>query len=267
MANAIVQWPLTASANGALTYESVEELMMVDDMKTMTPQVLYGYDLNHDGVIDANENNLAGGAAITNGTNQDSRGFWNYVTTYTTNATPGTAGTAIPTVTRRGNAVSITPPTIGLINVNTASQQVLMSIPGLSQTDAQTLIDTRTGTQETGTAWVTQGGRTNQGSVDRTVYYRHILSVFGGHRRGQRRCPGVQADSNRCGLPKPAGQNCVPERPDQLRIPVARRSANIASRRSGRACGCERNVECADGDGILELGSEISRFEILRFEI
>jgi hypothetical protein len=50
----------------------------------------------------------------------------------------------------------LTPKTIGLINVNTAPLQVLECIPGLSETDAQSLIATRAGTQTTGTAWVSQ---------------------------------------------------------------------------------------------------------------
>lgn len=153
LAESITNWPSSTAPSGTtLTYESVEELLLVD--QTMTPQVLYGYDLNRDGVIDQAEQAAANGAAVTNGTTMDSRGMANYLTAYSTRAQPGTPGT-----TRSIPATRSTPlvkKTIGLINVNTAPLQVLMCLPGLSQAQAQSLISTRANLQSTGTSWVSQ---------------------------------------------------------------------------------------------------------------
>jgi DNA uptake protein ComE-like DNA-binding protein len=147
MASDIVSYPSTAGPSGsAITYETPEELLMVDTL--LTPQILYGYDLNHDGVIDDAERAASGGAALTNGTNADSRGIFNYITTFSTNAAAGTTG--------RTQASPRGPQTIGLINVNTAPVQVLMCLPNMTTSDAQTLVTTRTNTQETGTKWVAQ---------------------------------------------------------------------------------------------------------------
>jgi DNA uptake protein ComE-like DNA-binding protein len=146
---------LTASGVTAkLSFESVEELLLTD--QNLTPQLLYGYDLNHDGVIDQNEQNAAGGAAITNGTTSDSRGMFNYLTVYSTTAQVGTTGTTAPTVVRGARGITQTPQTIGLINVNTAPLQVLECLPGLTQNDATTLINYRTSQTVTGTSWVAQ---------------------------------------------------------------------------------------------------------------
>jgi len=94
----------------------VEELLLVD--QNITPLMLYGYDLNRDGVIDTNEQQVAGGAAVTNGTTTDSRGMYNYL--------PSTALThRLAPRYYDGNACcrNIVPKTIGLVNVNTASLQ------------------------------------------------------------------------------------------------------------------------------------------------
>jgi DNA uptake protein ComE-like DNA-binding protein len=145
LTTSITNWPTTAGPSGTtLTYETVEELLLADP--TLTPQVLYGYDLNHDGVIDTGEQTAANGAAITNGTTTDSRGFFNYVTVYSTNAQPGTPGTT--------RSTPFAKKTIGLINVNTAPVQVLMCIPGMTQANAQTLVNARTQSPTTGTSWV-----------------------------------------------------------------------------------------------------------------
>jgi DNA uptake protein ComE-like DNA-binding protein len=144
----------TTSTAGPLRYESVEQLLLAD--QNLTPQVLYGYDLNHDGVINQAEQTAAGGAAVTDGVTSDSRGIFNYLTVYSTTAQAGAVGTTAPTITRGRNGVTTTPQTIGLINVNTAPLQVLECLPGLTQSDATTLINYRTSQQPTGTSWVSQ---------------------------------------------------------------------------------------------------------------
>jgi DNA uptake protein ComE-like DNA-binding protein len=146
LAQEINLWPATAGPNGtALTYETVEELLMVDNMSQFTPTVLYGYDLNRDGVIDTNERAASNGAAVTNGTTQDSRGIFNYVTVFSNVTMPGTPGSTVSTPRAQQ--------TIGLINVNTAPVQVLECLPGLTLSQAQTLVSTRTATPSTGTTW------------------------------------------------------------------------------------------------------------------
>jgi type II secretory pathway component PulK len=115
--------------------DTVDELLLV---KGVTPAMLYGMDLNRDGVVTDAEAQLAAGAAQTNNVNgsNDRRGFVNYVTAYTTRAIPNSpAPVAAP-----GQIVQ---KTIGLININTAPEAVLMCLPGISQSDADTLVSTR----------------------------------------------------------------------------------------------------------------------------
>jgi type II secretory pathway component PulK len=83
-------------------YETVEELFLVDQV---TSQLLYGSDLNHNGVIQTSEQNTNGGITLTTGTQDDPRGFFNYVTCYsldpnTTNT--GSARVSVNNITGRG---------------------------------------------------------------------------------------------------------------------------------------------------------------------
>jgi type II secretory pathway component PulK len=100
MADAIVDWrdpDDTITGNGAeseyylslnprpynaknANFETVEELLLVRDF---TKDVLFGNDLNRDGVLDQYERSLSGGggmAAAVNSGATDSRGLFNYVT-------------------------------------------------------------------------------------------------------------------------------------------------------------------------------------------
>jgi type II secretory pathway component PulK len=127
------------------TYETVEELLLVDGV---TPQLLWGYDLNRDGVIsDAERAASNGNATVFNGGNSgyDSRGIYSYLTCYST--APAATGRAART---------------GLVNVNTASEEVLMAL-GLSQGDADALINARQGNDYTNTSWV-------QGTISAASY-------------------------------------------------------------------------------------------------
>jgi DNA uptake protein ComE-like DNA-binding protein len=153
----------STSTAGPLRYESVEQLLLVD--QNLTQQLLYGYDLNHDGVIDQSEQTAAGGAAVTDGVTSDSRGMFNYLTVYSTTAQAGAVGTIAPTITRGRNGATVSPQTIGLININTAPLQVLECLPGLTQSDATTLISYRTSQQPTGTKWVAQALTQNKASA------------------------------------------------------------------------------------------------------
>lgn len=78
-------------------FETVGELLLV---KGITPQILFGYDLNHNGVIDPAEQAAGGPGSMFSSTAQDSRGLYNYVTVYgaapaaTNNAQKSSAGAA-----------------------------------------------------------------------------------------------------------------------------------------------------------------------------
>jgi DNA uptake protein ComE-like DNA-binding protein len=148
LATLISEWPTDSGISGTLNFESVEDLFLVDP--TMTPTILYGYDLNHDGVIDAAEMAASNGAATSNGTTTDSRGIFNYVTCYSTNAQPGTVGTTASTPR--------TKKTIGLVNINTAPAQVLQCLPGMTSDLAQNIVSGRATASITPftTTWLSQ---------------------------------------------------------------------------------------------------------------
>jgi type II secretory pathway component PulK len=191
----------------ALPFETVEELLLVEGM---TPQILFGEDLNHNGVIDASEQSTSSGntgITLSFGGGTDTRGLLNYVTCYSTDLNTTTTGSArisvdvtlgrLPTLQRtlakllsasRARAIinnlathlspnpgapaarwnlgqfyaysKMTPtefgevfdyltqgpipkPYAGLINVNTASEQVFSCLPGLAQGEASTIVATR----------------------------------------------------------------------------------------------------------------------------
>jgi type II secretory pathway component PulK len=121
------------------SFDTVDELLLV---KGITPTMLYGTDLNRDGVIDAYEATLPNPAGSSTGItingSSDRRGLVNYLTCYTTSQNPGQVSGA--TVSRGG----VVRRTVGLINANTASEAVLMTLPGLSQTDTDAMISERT---------------------------------------------------------------------------------------------------------------------------
>ena len=142
-------------------FNTVDELLLV---KGVTPTLLFGQDLNRDGVIDAHEAALGGGAgtpggaaaaAITvNSTLTDRRGFVNYVTCYSTNNPPNTGG-----------------PSSGLVNINTAPEAVLMCLPGLTQSDADAMISERTQSSITGASNDTTWARTALGTAKYNVLF------------------------------------------------------------------------------------------------
>jgi type II secretory pathway component PulK len=151
VADAIVDWRSStgqASSDGAETpyyeslpepydcknaaYETVEEMLLVDGV---TPQLLFGADLNRDGVISTAEQNAAGSNGAIN-TGQDPRGLFNFLTAYSQQpAARGRSGT-------------------GLVNINTASEAVLMALPGMSQSTADEIINQRQSTDQQTTTWV-----------------------------------------------------------------------------------------------------------------
>jgi hypothetical protein len=87
-----LQDPYNAKGN---YFESVEELLLITNI---TPQILYGNDLNHDGVIDPTEQNLAGVGAQFNTGTTDTRGLFNYVTCFSLALPAPTTGTGLVNV-------------------------------------------------------------------------------------------------------------------------------------------------------------------------
>jgi type II secretory pathway component PulK len=74
-----------------LPFETVEELQLI---KGMTKELLFGYDLNRDGVLDQYEQQAGGSGTGLNSASSDSRGFFNYVTAWS--AEPNTAADGSP---------------------------------------------------------------------------------------------------------------------------------------------------------------------------
>jgi DNA uptake protein ComE-like DNA-binding protein len=158
-ANLIYNWPSSTNSGGtAMAFESVENLLLADTgTEYNLPLLLYGYDLNHDGVMSQAETRAAHGAAVTDGVLNDSRGIFNYITVYSTNATPGTIGTTTGGVGRGG----IVKRTIGLVNVNTAPAQVLACLPGMTADSAAQLVAARSSaslSSPTDISWVSSAG-------------------------------------------------------------------------------------------------------------
>jgi type II secretory pathway component PulK len=63
----------------AAPFDTVEELLLVKDI---TPDVLYGYDRNHDGMIDASELQSAGSVTLFADSGGSARGIFPFVTVY-----------------------------------------------------------------------------------------------------------------------------------------------------------------------------------------
>ncbi|MHC4994098.1 MAG: type II secretion system minor pseudopilin [Planctomycetota bacterium] len=60
-------------------FETIEELLLV---RGVTPRLLYGEDLNRNGILDDNENNGADTPPVDNSDGVLDRGLWEYVTVY-----------------------------------------------------------------------------------------------------------------------------------------------------------------------------------------
>ena len=191
-------------------FETVEELLLVKNTgnggQTISKDILFGSDLNRDGVIDTGEtkaNGSTGGAsmAFSNGGGfNDSRGMYNFLTCYSIEPNTDASGKqrinindpnsrsalqkllaqtlstsrvsqVLEKVAGGGNrrqfpsivawyqatgmttqefgpiAGSITTSAAktltGMVNVNTASKQVLMCLPGVQESDAESIVSSR----------------------------------------------------------------------------------------------------------------------------
>jgi type II secretory pathway component PulK len=238
-------------------FESVEELLLVEGM---TPQILFGQDVNRNGVIEQSEQQNNGGITITVGNGTDTRGILNYVTAWSTDSNTtitggkratvdvSRAGTSLITLQNAltkaisssraaaivnqislalppGNAPAtwglggfytasgMTPqefgeafdyltvggtgspqkPHTGLINVNTASAQVLATLPGLEQGQADTIVASRASADLSNLSWFFQAVGTSEVApvapyiTDRSfVYSADIVAVSGDGRAFKR---------------------------------------------------------------------------------
>jgi hypothetical protein len=149
-------------------FETVEELLLV---KGMTPELLYGMDVNHNGLLDEEEVAAVGGTVPTSeGGAPSPRGLLPFVTIYGVGTAPGTTTTGTGTGTGgtgTGGAGAggaggggqqgggNTQPNPGLVNISTAPFEVLRCLPGLEEADAMALAAARdTDVDTTTTAWV-----------------------------------------------------------------------------------------------------------------
>ena len=246
--------PEPYTAKGA-PFETVEELLLIEDM---TPQILFGEDLNQNGIVDASEQNSSssGGVTLNIGNGTDTRGLINYVTCYSATATTTATGSAlfnIDTISAAGtgltrlqtilanslsasrataivnqlqgrlnprspapvrwdlgqfysysgmsaqefgqvfDSLTSAPANTGLINVNTAPAQVLASLPGLAQGEADTIVASRVSADLTNIGWFFKAiSPTEIGSVapyitDRSsAYSADIVAVSGDGRAFKR---------------------------------------------------------------------------------
>ena len=182
--------------------ETLGELMMIKDV---TRDLLYGEDINRNGILDDNENDAEETEPADNRDGNLDRGIYDLCTVYSVENVdsglvnvndPGQDGKLYPLLveaTNKERAVEILTTTrqkrpyasmmdyffkskmtsdefgaldgkitvangkrtVGLINVNTASEKVLACLPGLEQADAASLIAGRPEEQTKGVAWVT----------------------------------------------------------------------------------------------------------------
>ncbi len=193
------------------SFETVEELMLVNGWDS---SLLFGYDVNRDGVVDQNELANAGNVTAFENANGNSRGIFNWLTCYSSEPNTASDGTARANVNaattgalknvltkqlsaaratqiikritpllraKPGNTfaslgsfyvqaglttdefakvydylTTTTAKTLpGLVNVNTAPKEVLECLPGLTESDADTLIASQsTASTNPGIGWV-----------------------------------------------------------------------------------------------------------------
>jgi type II secretory pathway component PulK len=116
-------------------FDTVEELLLVEGV---TPQLLWGNDFNRNGILETAERNAGGsniGSFTGGGSGDDGRGIFSYLTCYSTQ--PAARGR---------------PAATGLVNINTASDVVLVAL-GMAEGDAASLISQRQGQDYTNTTW------------------------------------------------------------------------------------------------------------------
>jgi DNA uptake protein ComE-like DNA-binding protein len=135
--------------------ETVEELFLI---RGVTKEILFGQDLNRNGVIDLGESASSFSGTFSSGGSRLDRGIINFVTVY--GAQPATAPASAGKTSGGGGGggggtpAATTP--VGQVNVATAPKEVLLCLPGLDESDVTALMSKRAtnGTDLTTTIWV-----------------------------------------------------------------------------------------------------------------
>jgi DNA uptake protein ComE-like DNA-binding protein len=130
--------------NGPL--ETVEELFLI---RGATKDILFGQDVNRNGVIDLGESASSFSGTFSSSGSRLDRGIINLVTVYGAQPAAGSSGGG-------GGSPSAASAPVGQINVATASKEVLLCLPGLEESDVAALTSKRiaSGTDLTTTIWV-----------------------------------------------------------------------------------------------------------------
>jgi DNA uptake protein ComE-like DNA-binding protein len=136
--------------NGPL--ETVEELFLI---RGTTRDILFGQDVNRNGVIDPGESASPFSGTFSSSGSQLNRGIINFVTVYSVQpAAAGSSSSKSGGGSKSGGTT--TAPQTGLINIVTAPKEVLLCLPGLDESDVSALIAKRTasGTDLTTVTWI-----------------------------------------------------------------------------------------------------------------
>jgi type II secretory pathway component PulK len=109
-------------------FETMDELLLVENV---TPQMLYGQDLNRNGVLEASEQNNDGNTMIQSGSD-DPRGFFNFVTCYSkvpaANPNSTLASVNVSTLTAN-NPISLQNALANLPDANTVISSITSALP------------------------------------------------------------------------------------------------------------------------------------------
>jgi len=135
--------------NGPL--ETVEELFLV---RGATKDILFGQDVNRNGVIDLGESLSPFSGTFSSSGSQLNRGIYNFVTVYS--AQPAAASSSSRSKSASGGTRTTTTTQTGLINIVTAPKEVLLCLPGMDDSDVSALIAKRSasGTDLTNVLWI-----------------------------------------------------------------------------------------------------------------
>ena len=125
----------------------------------------------------------------------------------------------------------------GLVNVNTAPKQVLMCLPGMTDSDADALVGKQSGAAAGDYSWVfdalskSKAVAISGAITGRSFQYSADIVAVSGDGRSYKRV------AHRGGFPANAGEDCLSPRPDVPGLAPRLASAKDASRRTGAAPG------------------------------
>ncbi len=132
-------------------FETLEELLLV---RGITREILYGEDTNRNGVLDANENDGDDSPPSDDSDGELDRGLIDYVTVYSPKAESSDSSSQ---QTPAGQPASAQQSNL-LVNVYTASKDVLMTLPGMDEGLATKIVESRgaTSADKSNTEWVSE---------------------------------------------------------------------------------------------------------------